>query len=60
MALRRVVPRARDHAPRGGHFKPIPERYQRMLYHYRRQNGSPLSFWTQYQLRATSASSAGS
>ncbi len=30
--------------------KPILERYQRMLYHYRRQNGSPLSFRTQYQL----------
>ncbi len=32
--------------------KPILERYQRMLYHHRREDGSPLSFRTQYQLLA--------
>ena len=30
--------------------RPILERYQRGLYHYRRDDGSPLSFRSQYQL----------
>ena len=33
--------------------RPILERYQRGLYHYRRDDGSPLSFRSQYQLLGT-------
>lgn len=29
--------------------KPIVERYQRWLYHYRKQNGQPLSIRSQYE-----------